>query len=182
MQRLWVLLILMALSLPSMAGDLAKGVSQRVIRFNAINGDGVASRSFADCYDNEDCLISLTRTLNQTGGNPGLLRKGETAVAKIEGLRHRFDFLPAAGEDFCAIEFLKPYMAPTFLSRAPELWLQISASAARIDVQLPKNAARSWVDGFLILYGAKAGAARKCKLTQETLRYSCKGRCEAKSF
>ena len=182
MQRLWMLLILMALALPSMAGDLAKGVSQRVIRFNAVNGDGIASRNFDDCYDDENCLILLTRLLNQSGGNPGLLRKGEAAVARIDGLRHVFEFAPAGGEVFCAAEFVRHSAAPPFLSQAPELLLEISASATRIDIQLPENAARSWIDGFLVLYGAKTGAGRTCTLTQEVVRYSCKGRCEAKSF
>ena len=182
MQRLCVFLLLMALGLPAMAGDLAKGVSQRVIRFNAVNGADVRPQTLEDCFDGEGCLPHLTQVLNQTGGNPGLLRKGETATGKVEALRHHFDFVPAAGEYFCAAEFVMPSMAPTFLSRAPELWLEISASAARIDIQLPENAERSWVDGFLVLYGAKPGAERKCTLGAQMLRYACKGRCEAKSF
>jgi hypothetical protein len=182
MQRLWVLFLLLVFALPAMAGDLAKGISQRVIRFNAMSGEDLHAWDFADCYENEDCLISLTRTLNQSGGNPGLLRKGETAVARIVGLRHVFEFAPADGERFCAAVFVKHSAAPSFLSQAPELLFEISASAARIDIQLPENAARSWVDGFLVLYSAKPDAERKCTLSEQTVRYTCKGRCEAKSF
>jgi hypothetical protein len=182
MPWLWVLLFMVAFFQPAMAGDLARGVSQRVIRFNAVNGANVRPQTLEDCFDGEDCLIHLTRTLNQTGGNPGLLKKGETAAAKVEGLHHRFDFSPAVGEQFCAAEFLKPSMAPPFQSRSPELRLEVSAREARIDVVLPGNAPVSWVDGFIILYGVKPGAARKCTLGDQTMRYTCKGRCEAKSF
>jgi hypothetical protein len=182
MDRLWALLLLVAVALPATAGDLAKGVSQRVIRFNALRGEDLHKWDFADCYENEDCLISLTRLLNQSGGNPGLLRKGETAAARIVGLRHVFEFAPADGERFCAAVFLRHSAAPRFLSQAPELKFEISESGARIDIQLPENAARSWVDGFLVLYGAAPGAERKCTLGAQTARYTCKGGCEAKSF
>jgi hypothetical protein len=182
MQRFWVLFLLAACTLPAMAGDLAKGVSQRVIRFNAVHGPDVRVQTLEDCFEGEACLNHVAHVLNRTGGNPGLLKKGENAVAKVEGLRHHFEFVPAAAEHFCAAEFLRPSMAPTFPSRAPELWLEISAGAARIDIQLPQNAARSWVDGFLVLYGAAPGAERKCTIGAQTARYTCKGRCEAKSF
>jgi hypothetical protein len=124
----------------------------------------------------------MTQTLNQSGGNPGLLRNGETAVPDVEGLMHRFHFAPGEDETFCAVELLGPSVAPTFLSRAPELRVEISARGVLIDVMLPDNAPTSWVDGFIILYGAKPGAERKCTLGEQALRYTCKGRCEAKSF
>jgi hypothetical protein len=182
MQRLCVLLLLVVFALPAAAGDLAKGVSQRVIRFNVTRGQGVAQQTLADCFDSENCLIQLTRALEQSGGNPGLLRQGETGLPVSHGLRHSFNYVPAKGEQFCAVELLKPSVAPTFLSRAPEVWFEISASAVKIDIQLPGNAPASWVDGFIIFYGAKPGAERKCTLSGQTARYTCKGRCEAKSF
>jgi hypothetical protein len=172
----------MTIALTAQAGDLAPGVSQRVIRINLVHGEGVRPRTLEDCLEGEECLDHLTRVLNQSGGNPGLLRKGETAVAQVVGARHRFEFAPAAGERFCAAELLKPSMAPPFLSRAPEMSLDISALGARIDVAMPQNAARSWFDAFLILYGAKPGAGRACTLTDHAVRHQCKGRCDGMRF
>ncbi len=102
MQRLSVLFLLMAFALPAMAGDLAKGVSQRVIRFNVTRGEGIHPRTLVDCFDSEGCLLHLTRALEQSGGNPGLLRKGETGVPESHGLRRSFSYVPAEGERLCA--------------------------------------------------------------------------------
>jgi hypothetical protein len=174
--------IAMVAAVAAWADNLAPGVSQRVIRINAAGGSGVYNRRFADCFDNEDCLNSLTRTVRQSGGNPGLLMHGETAEAWIDGSRHLYSFKPAAGERFCAAELISHSAAPSFKSQAPDIWLELSASAVTIEVLLPEKVERSWVDGFLILYGATSGAARACTLTEEPVKRHCKGPCGATSF
>jgi hypothetical protein len=176
------LFVLVALADGAAADGLSPGVSQRVVRINATGSKDVYNRSFADCFDSEDCLISLTRAVSQSGGNPGLLKNGETAVARIEGQRHFYSFKPAEGERHCAAALISHSAAPSFQSQAPEIRLELSASAVTIEVVLPEKVERSWVDGFLILYGAAPGAARACTLTEEAVMHHCKGPCGAMRF
>ena len=167
---------------PAIAGDLAPGVSQRIIRLYVASGTETRAQTIETCFDDEDCLNRMMQTLNRTGGNPGLLVKGETAVAETDGLLHRFTYLPEKGERFCAAEFIKMSVAPTFTSRAPTMRMELSAAGAEVAITLPENEERSWFDGFLILYGARPGAQKVCTLTDDAKVYECRGRCESGGF
>jgi hypothetical protein len=175
-------IVMAALAVKAMAGDLPPGVSQRVIRIHAAYGEGLRARTVDDCFEDEDCLYRMMRAINQSGGNPGLLARGETAIGQLSEREFLYRFVPAAGERFCSAEFIKLSMAPTFFSRTPELNMEVSARAVTVKISLPENAERSWLDSFIIVYGVVPGARKTCTLSDVADRYDCKVRCDSRRF
>ncbi|HUQ37810.1 MAG TPA: hypothetical protein VM144_15675, partial [Aestuariivirga sp.] len=90
------------LALPGTAiGQSITNSTQQVVRLNPKRDPGNPAYTVADCFAIEHCLWWLTQTVQQAGGNPGLLA-GATQEPQpdVSGDQSVYRFEAPAGESF----------------------------------------------------------------------------------
>ena len=181
-----MVLFLAVLGLPATAiGQSIANSTQQVVRLNPKRDPGNPAYTVADCFGSEHCLWWLTQTLQQIGGNPGLLA-GATQETQpdVSGDQSVYRFDSPAGESFCKAVLLKISVAPSFGEFAPELKFSASKKAILATVRLPAGDGApkwAWFDGILILLSVKdvAFAESSCSLKEVAQEVACKGKCES---
>jgi hypothetical protein len=165
-------------------GQSITDFTQQVVRLNPKRDPGNPAYTIADCVVSEHCLWWLTQTLQQIGGNPGLLAGATQAPQpEVSGDQSVYRFEAPAGESFCKTVLLKVSVAPNFGAFAPELKFSASKKAILATVRLPAGDGApkwAWFDGILILLSVKdvAFAESSCSLKEEAQELACKGKCE----
>ena len=184
-----MVLFMAMLGLPATAiGQSITNSTQQVVRLNPKRDPGNPAYTVADCFVSEHCLWWLTQTLQQIGGNPGLLA-GATQEPQPDksGEQSVYRFEAPAGESFCKAVLLKVSVAPSFGSFAPELKFSASKKAILATVRVPAGDGEptwAWFDGILILLSVKdvAFAESSCSLKEVAQEVACKGKCQTIKF